>query len=168
MYNEKGVRELLKYSELNERNKRRRHKRIVLWPASVITMFLMINGVNYGAIMTMYTSLMVIELVIFGLMDIKYNYSLGELFKDSFYLFIMNVAIIYLVTPNFLILLNYLTNAEYTFTNTINLVVSFIYFHLFWYSYIILTIKVKKTPLLKWKWELTGILASDKKRFAIK
>lgn len=159
---------MLKYSELTESDKRRRHKMIMHWPAFLITLFLMGSEVNYAVIMMMYTGMMVIELVIFGLLDIKYNYSLVELLKDSLYLFVMNLAIAYLVTPNFLFVLNYLTAVEYTFTNTISLAVSFIYFQLFWFAYINLTIKIKKNPLLKWKWEVTGIFSSDKKRFAVK
>lgn len=159
---------MLKNSELTERDKRRRHQMIIHWPAFLITTFLMFIEVNYTLIMILYTGLLVIELVIFGLFDIKYNYSLKELLQDTLYLFFMNLAVVYLVTPVFLVMLNNLTAANYTFTNTIRLAVSFILFHLFWYNYINLTIKIKNNPLLKWKWEVTGIIASDKKRFAVK
>lgn len=168
MYNENEVRGLLKYSELSERDKRRRHQMIMHWPAFLITFFLMFSEVNYAVIMTLYTGMMVIELVIFGLLDIKFNYSLIELLKDALFLFFTNLTVVYLVTPLFLFALNYLTAANYIFTNNIRLAVSFIHFYLFWYAFINLTIKIKKNPLLKWKWEVTGIMASDKKRFAVK
>lgn len=159
---------MLKYSEMNERDKRKRHKMIMHWPALLITAFLLFVEVNYTAIMTMYMGLMVIELVIFGLMDVKFNYSLGALLIDTIYLFAMNAIVIYLITPFFLFSLNELTIPNYIFTNAIRLSVSFICFHLIWYAYINLTIKIKKNPLLKWKWEVTGIIASEKKKIAIK
>ncbi|GAB2479365.1 hypothetical protein GCM10008929_01350 [Alkalibacterium psychrotolerans] len=159
---------MLKYSELTEEDKRKRHKMIMHWPAFLITIFLMFSEVNYAAIMTMYTGLIVIELVIFGLLDIKFNYSLKELLIDTMYLLLMTLTVVYLVTPLFLYLLNDWTATNYIFTNSIRLAVSFIYYHLFWYSYINLSIKIKKNPLLKWKWEVTRLIASDKKRFAVK
>lgn len=168
MYNENEVREMLKYDELAERIKRRRYKWIMEMPAFIIGFSLSLIDFNYVLIMTMFTGIVVIELIIFGLMDVKYNYALGEFAKDMTYLFSMNFLITLMVTPGFLYILNQATAASYTFTNVIKLTVSFTLLYLVWYSYIMMNIRVKKNPSLKWKWDMTGIIAFDKKRIAVK
>lgn len=159
---------MLKYSELTERDKRRRYKLIVELPVFILGFSLSIFEFNYILILTMVTGIMVIDLIIFGLMDIKYNYSLSEFIKDMVYLFSMNFFVTYLATPSFLYMLNQVTTVTYTFTNVIRLTVSFVLLYLAWYTYVIFSIKLKKNPALKWKWDVTGFIYSEKKRFAVK
>ncbi|MCC5895305.1 MAG: hypothetical protein JJU16_07565 [Alkalibacterium sp.] len=159
---------MLKYNELEERDRRRRFKMIMELPAFIIGFSLSLFEFNYILIMTMVTGILVIELIIFGLMDVKYNYSLSDFVKDMMFLFTLNFLVTLLATPGFLYTLNQATSATYTFTNVIRLTVSFTLLYASWYVYIIMMIRLKKKPDLKWKWDVTGIIASDKKRFAVK
>lgn len=82
VYNEKEVRELLKYSELTEEDKRRRYKMLVELPIFLAGLILSTFDFDFRYILTMVTGIMVIELIILGLMDIKFNYSLSEFIVD--------------------------------------------------------------------------------------
>lgn len=168
MYNEKEVREMLKFSELTERERCRRYKMVMELPTFIIGFSLSLIDFNYILIMTMVTGIVVIELIIFGLMDVKYNYSLGEFAKDMLYLFSMNFFVTMLATPGFLYILNQLTPVLYTFTNVIRLTVSFTLLYLAWYTYVMLMVKMRKKPELKWKWDVTGLMAFHTKRVAVK
>lgn len=159
---------MLEFNELSEAEKRRRYKMIMELPAFIFGFSLSLVDINYILIMTMFTGIVVIELIIFGLMDVKYNYSLGGFISDMVYLFSMNFFVTVLATPGFLYILNQITEISYTFTNVIRLTVSFVLLYLAWYSYIMITIKMKKNPDLKWKWDVTGIVASDTKTVAVK
>jgi hypothetical protein len=168
VYNEKEVRELLKYSELTEKDKRRRYKMLVELPLFLAGIILSAFDFDFRFIMTMVTGIMVIELIIFGLMDIKFNYSLSEFITDMIFLFVMNFFVVLIATPGFLYTLNQATERTYIFTNIIELIVSFTLLHTAWYIYIILSCKVRKNPSLKWKWDVTGAFHSDGSRFAVK
>lgn len=159
---------MLKNGEFAEAVWLRRYKWIMEIPALIIGFTLSLFEFNYIFIMTLVTGLIVIKLIIFGLMDIQYNYALKEFITDMVYLFSVNFFVTVMATPSFLYTLNSATEATYTFTNVIRLTVSFVLLYLAWYMYIILTVKVKKNLYLRWKWDVTRIIASDKKRLSVK
>lgn len=163
MYNENEVRIILKYSEQNEQNKKKRYKALFALPSFIVLLLLLSENFNYIFISFVVTAFILIELIIFGLMDSKYHYSLSDFLKDSAYLSVSIFVITYLVTPVLLSLFTRNMNLSQTLLNGLNVFISMLLLYGSWFSIILAQSRVKKRSE-RWKWDVTGLFNNEKEK----
>lgn len=161
VYNEKEVRKILKYNEKSERDKKRRYKALFALPSFIVLILLLSENFNYIFITFVIIAFILIELIIFGLMDTKYHYYLSDFMKDGVYLIVTGFFITYLAVP---VLITFLTRdmiLSDTMLNGLRFFVSILLLYGAWFSIILVQGSLKKRSE-RWKWEVTGLYNTQK------
>jgi len=164
VYNEKEVRKILKYSESTEQNKKKRYKALFALPSFIVLLLLLSENFNYIFISFVVTAFILIELIIFGLMDTKYYYSISDFMKDGFYLIVSSAVITYYAAPALVYLFTLNMNLTQTLLNGLNFFVSMLLLYGVWFVIILTQSRMKKRSE-RWKWYVTGLFSNEKKKW---
>ena len=164
MYNENGVRKILKYGELSERDKKKRYKALFALPSITVLFLLFSENFNYIFISFVVVAFILIELIIFGLMDTKYHYAVSDFLKDSVYLIIASLVITYFVAPFILGLFTSQMNLSEQVLNGLKFFIAMLLLYGTWFGIVLIQSKVRKRSE-RWKWKVTGLFSSEKTKF---
>ncbi|MER2063442.1 MAG: hypothetical protein ABS873_02215, partial [Alkalibacterium sp.] len=149
--------------ETNERIKKKRYKALFALPAFTVLMLLLSENFSYIFISFVVLAFILIQLIIFGLMDTKYHYSIGSFLKDSAYLILSSVLITYLLAPWLISLFTSNMNLTDFVLNGLNFFVSMLLLYGAWFSIVSMQSRSGKR-LERWKWEVIGLSMRDKKK----
>lgn len=156
------MRKILNFSELSEQEKKQRYKVMYTIPSLAILMLLLSADFNYIFMSFIVVAFILIELIIFGLMDSKYDYSLSGFLKDSLYLMLSSFVVTYIAVPLIFSVVTKNMNLSDTILNGLNFSVSMFLLYGSWFTIVALQSKVKKKTE-RWKWEITRIFYDNKK-----
>ncbi|OJF93267.1 hypothetical protein [Alkalibacterium sp. 20] len=163
MYNENEVRDILKFDELTERDKKKRYKALFVLPSIAILFLLFSENFNYIFMSFVVVAFMLIELIIFGLMDTKYHYALSDFLKDGLYLILSSFIITYAAAPIVLKLFTRQMNLSDFALNGLKFFVAMLLLYGTWFSIVLIQSKIRKRSE-RWKWDVTGFVSGDKKK----
>lgn len=157
------MRIILKYGELTEVGKKNRYKALFVLPSFAVLILLLSKNFSYIFISLVVVAFILIELIIFGLMDTKYHYTLGDFMKDTVFLIISIVIITYFVGPRLLLLLTGRMNLSEAVLNGLQFFVSMLLLYGAWFSIILTQSRIRKRSE-EWKWQVTGLFSNEKSR----
>ncbi|SFC36012.1 hypothetical protein SAMN04488102_105127 [Alkalibacterium subtropicum] len=163
MYNENGVRIILKYSESNEQDKNKRYKALFALPSFIVLLLLLSEDFNYIFMSFVVVAFILIELIIFGIMDTIYHYSLSDFLKDGFYLIVSSIIITYLAAPIIMSLITRYMTLSHTILNGLKFFLSLLLLYGTWFSIVTMQSKLRRKSEM-WKWEVIGFFNSGKEK----
>ena len=158
MYNENEVRKILKFNELTENEKKKRYKALFSLPSLAVLFLLLLQNFNYIFISFVVVALILIELIIFGLMDTKYDYTLSAFLKDSLYLIGSSFIVTYSVGPMVLSTITDQMNLSDPVMNALQFFVAMLLLYGTWFSIVRFQSKLNKRSE-EWKWKMTGLFS---------
>ena len=163
VYNESEVRKILKYSELAERDKKKRYKALFALPSFAVLLLLLSENFSYIFITFVVVAFILIELIIFGLMDTQYHYTLGDFSKDGACLIVSSAIITYVFSPALLSLFTRYMNLTDTVLNGLSFFLAMLLLYGSWLGIVSLQSRIRKRSE-EWKWALTSFFSLDKKK----
>ena len=158
VYNENEVRKILKFNELTENEKKKRYKALFSLPSLAVLFLLLLQNFNYIFISFVVVALILIELIIFGLMDTKYDYTLSAFLKDSLYLIGSSFIVTYSVGPMVLSTITDQMNLSDPVMNALQFFVAMLLLYGTWFSIVRFQSKLNKRSE-EWKWKMTGLFS---------
>lgn len=158
VYNENEVRKILKFNELTENEKKKRYKALFSLPSLAVLFLLLLQNFNYIFISFVVVALILIELIIFGLMDTKYDYTLSAFLKDSLYLIGSSFIVTYSVGPMVLSTITDQMNLSDPVMNALQFFVAMLLLYGIWFSIVRFQSKLNKRSE-EWKWKMTGLFS---------
>lgn len=161
MYNENEVRKILKFNELTEDRKKTLYKALFLLPSLAVLFLLLVQNFNYIFISFVVVAFILIELIIFGLMDTKYDYSLSAFLKDSLYLIASSFTVTYSVGPMVLSTITDQMNLSDPVMNALQFLVAMLLLYGIWFSIVRFQSKLNKRSE-EWKWKMTGLFSYNR------